>query len=321
MRNRGQIVLNSFPARWRVDLAGLWMKRWMGPGPLREAWRSPTGPARLPLPAGSRLSSSSVRNESSLPVPPDGPGVYVLIAITRDRMQGDSEVLRLERPCRAPSFPGRDISVVRAAVPNRPGQFQVEIHCVKTVDAPTDIPPDAVVELVVTDAEAPVGGSCGPLLQAAGQAVAAADRRQALPDEYTDVTEGRLAGVKRLIKQKLLGNFKHAYVDVLSRQQTAFNRAILEAVQEALECCTLLDHAVSVSASRGLQKLTDEWTRTIERAVSSGRTHEISDIIKELVQELARSQTRQSKLEKRIEAPENSLRRLDSSLQPQGTVE
>ena len=48
--------------------------------------------------------------------------------------------------------------------------------------------------------------------------LAEAAGRQELPDDYTDVTEGFLSSLKRRLKRKLLGNFKHAYVDVLSRQ-------------------------------------------------------------------------------------------------------
>src|SRR5207244_2785670 len=53
------------------------------------------------------------------------------------------------------------------------------------------------------------------------------------------------------IKRKLLGNFKHAYVDVLSRQQSAFNTQLLSAVRELAECCATLDHAVRVLLEQG----------------------------------------------------------------------
>ncbi len=55
------------------------------------------------------------------------------------------------------------------------------------------------------------------------------------------------------IKRKLLGNFKQAYVDVLSRQQSACNARLLEAVQELTECCATLDHAVRVLLQRVAQ--------------------------------------------------------------------
>jgi hypothetical protein len=62
-----------------------------------------------------------------------------------------------------------------------------------------------------------------------------AERLKALPDDYIDVSEGWLAGWKRRIKAKLLGNFKHAYIDPLSRQQSAFNDRVLAVVHEVAE--------------------------------------------------------------------------------------
>jgi hypothetical protein len=53
-----------------------------------------------------------------------------------------------------------------------------------------------------------------------------------LPDDYVDVSEGRLGRWKKWIKTKLLHNFKVSYVDVVSRQQTRFNRQLLEIVEK-----------------------------------------------------------------------------------------
>ncbi len=250
-----------------------------------------------------------LRNEGSHAALPEGPGARVLLATTLDAVAPDSEPLRLQTVLPGVIVPGEEAAVVvRAEIPELPGRYRVEIRCQDISADTVPGPADAIVELVVTAAEEAVAGSCGPLLQAAGAALAEADRRQELPDDYVDVTEGRLAGLKRQIKQKLLGNFKHAYVDVLSRRQSAFNRALLQAVQEALECCSLLDHAVTSSAPRGLQHLTETWSQTIERAVASGRSHEVSDIIKDLLQEVVASRTRQDSLERRIAALEEAVR-------------
>jgi hypothetical protein len=73
---------------------------------------------------------------------------------------------------------------------------------------------------------------------------------QQLPDDYTDVTEGRFAKWKRWIKRKLLGNFKHAYVDVLSRQQSRFNQQILTALTELADYCATLEHAARAEEAR-----------------------------------------------------------------------
>jgi len=87
------------------------------------------------------------------------------------------------------------------------------------------------------------------------------DRLQRLPDNYLDVTEGWFARGKRWIKRKLLGNFKHAYVDVLSRQQSAVNSQVVTALRELTECCATLDHAV-----RQLQERAEDF-----RSLSGGR--------------------------------------------------
>jgi hypothetical protein len=61
---------------------------------------------------------------------------------------------------------------------------------------------------------------------------------------YIDVTEGRFAKLKRRIKRKLLHQFQTADVDVLSRQQSAFNQSVLTAVRELNECAASLEQAV-----------------------------------------------------------------------------
>jgi hypothetical protein len=100
------------------------------------------------------------------------------------------------------------------------------------------------LRLLVADAEKTLTDSCAPLLETVASDLTEANRLQRLPEDYVDVSEGLLAGLKRRIKRKLLGNFKNAYVDVLSRQQSAFNRQVLTALQELAECCATLDHAV-----------------------------------------------------------------------------
>jgi hypothetical protein len=83
-------------------------------------------------------------------------------------------------------------------------------------------------------------------------ALRAAAAAQQLPDGYADVSEGRLARVKRWLKRKLLHNFQHAYVDVLSRQQSAFNRLVLNALAELGDGQAALAHAASAPRPDGL---------------------------------------------------------------------
>jgi hypothetical protein len=56
--------------------------------------------------------------------------------------------------------------------------------------------------------------------------------------------------VKRLIKRKLLNNFKRAYVDVLSRQQSQVNGQVVLMIQQLAECCSMLDNAVGLLHQR-----------------------------------------------------------------------
>jgi hypothetical protein len=105
---------------------------------------------------------------------------------------------------------------------------------------------------VEEQAGSPAAGCCAPLLDAVQAALAEAHHQRRLPDDYTDVTEGWFASGKRWLKRKVLGNFKRAYVDVLSRQQSAVNQALLTALQELAECCATLDHAGRSPAARDL---------------------------------------------------------------------
>jgi hypothetical protein len=99
-----------------------------------------------------------------------------------------------------------------------------------------------MMELRVQDRPADAGGFA-PLLEEIRKCLVEASQLQRLPDNYIDITEGRLAKWKRWIKRKLLGNFKHAYVDVLSRQQSRFNQQVLTALTELADYCATLEHA------------------------------------------------------------------------------
>jgi hypothetical protein len=103
-----------------------------------------------------------------------------------------------------------------------------------------------------TAAGAPAAGApaAGAFLESIQATLAEAHRLQRLPDDYLDVCEGRFARWKRWLKQKLLGNFKKAYVDVLSRQQTEVNRNLVLSVQQLAEYCATLEHALQSMQER-----------------------------------------------------------------------
>jgi len=119
--------------------------------------------------------------------------------------------------------------------------------------ADVSVPEPLVVECQPTSVDIEIRAHDGPAhmcpsladnhwLDAARRHLAEAAARACLPDEYRDVTLGRLAPLKRWIKYKLLNNFKRAYVDVLAHQQSAFNRNLVECMQKALEAIGLMDH-------------------------------------------------------------------------------
>jgi glycosyltransferase involved in cell wall biosynthesis len=157
-------------------------------------------------------------------------------------------------------IPGRAMAaVVPVKVPAMSGEYRVAFeavssHRVRELEpsagdqGPPGMREHSFTLIVEEGCVESADSCCGPLLESAQAALVEASRRQRLPDDYRDVTEGVFAAWKRRIKRKLLGNFKHAYVDVLSRQQSAFNQFIIAAIHELSECCATLDHTRQLAA-------------------------------------------------------------------------
>jgi glycosyltransferase involved in cell wall biosynthesis len=158
-----------------------------------------------------------------------------------------------DTPLPALLVPGQSLAAaVAVPVPDAAGVYRVALHAEREAGRSTFRTEAAggSMNLIVEPAgTAAARGSCSPLLDLARAALAEAERFRRLPVDYHDVTEGRFARWKRWVKRKLLGNFKHAYVDVLSRQQSAFNQQVLSALAELAECCATLDHARAVAHS------------------------------------------------------------------------
>ena len=98
-----------------------------------------------------------------------------------------------------------------------------------------------------------------PLVHTARQALTDARRLQNLPDDYVDVTEGKLAGLKHKVKRKLLNNFRKAYVDVAFRQQSALNRKMIAVMS------LLLDTATVPAGDAALRQRVDQLERHLRR--------------------------------------------------------
>jgi glycosyltransferase involved in cell wall biosynthesis len=303
MRARGlELAAQLDRARWREQFADL-VEQLLdsGPRPCREQLdiqpRSETRTVR----AGTETVAVPVRvvNRGSHAVLAEGPGRLVLRCRVLDETGSSEEVLTADTPLPMLLLPGRALAAaVQVPVPARAGEYRVSFQAVRAAHsahpqpAENDEPaPQAWLTLIVDGDGGRERGCCGPLLETALAALVEAERVRQLPADYTDVTEGLLASWKRRIKQKLLNNFKHAYVDVLSRQQSAFNRSVLAALHELAECCATLDHA-------------GQWS-----AVSDQRSA-ISDpggIIQQLTMRLAESERRSALLEERLARLETQL--------------
>jgi glycosyltransferase involved in cell wall biosynthesis len=182
---------------------------------------------------GTVLIPVRVHNRGTHPAVAEGPARLVLRARVIDPASGATAT---ESETRLPSLlmPGQALTVaIPVKVPQPMGSydvlFEADVHKKSLVAGR--------MRLMVgfTNGMQPVG------LEGVGNALAEVQRLQQLPDSYPDVTQGWLAAWKAWIKRKLLGNFKHAYVDVLSRQQSAVNRQLLSILQELVEYCTMLE--------------------------------------------------------------------------------
>ena len=144
---------------------------------------------------------------------------------------------------------------------------------------------------------------CQPMLEAAQSALAEAESLHGLPDDYIDVTEGWLAPLKRGIKRKLLNNFKKAYVDVVSRQQSAFNRRILTALAELTECCATLDHVRSLAGESAKQTAVPNSqlvAALVDRKLPAGGAKDLTALVESLAELLSESEERCTRLEERL---------------------
>jgi glycosyltransferase involved in cell wall biosynthesis len=184
----------------------------------------------------------------------DGPGGTELTAQVIDAA-GEPIGPEVITPLPHLLVPGRPVAaVVRVAVPAEPGEYQIRLsHRRLRADgtAPAAAPesrPVPPVRLTVTANMAIVPPPSIPAnLEPALRSVAA---YQELPTGYADVSDGRFARLKRWVKHKILHNFQTAYVDVLSRQQSAFNGQVVTALAELGDGQAALAHAVAVQPPR-----------------------------------------------------------------------
>jgi glycosyltransferase involved in cell wall biosynthesis len=224
--------------------------------------------------AGSEavLVPVQVHNDGSHPLVPTGPARTVLQWRIFDEAGKAIELPATATPLPSLIPPGQTApAAVLIAVPPKPGVYQVSFAANRRGEAvregkapaeprstgdlrlgrglalPNPDPADSARSLRLTveasNGLAPRRGGTA-LMEAVQAALLRAEKLKQLPDDYADITEGWLARWKRRIKSKLLNNFKRAYVDVLSRQQSAFNQQVVQLLQELAEYCATLEHAV-----------------------------------------------------------------------------
>jgi glycosyltransferase involved in cell wall biosynthesis len=229
-----------------------------------------------------------VSNRGTLPALADGPARWQLCARVQAEA-GEIPDCRLEiTPLPCLLAPGQETpAAMRVTAPGSDGIYGLSLFATRADDPTGQLmsPVEANCRLIVGGETEPAStSSCTGLLDSVQEMLAHASSRGDLPDDYLDVTEGLFARWKRLLKRKLLGNFKHAYVDVLSRQQSAFNRHMVAATRELADCCATLDHAREL----------------VDRSSTSVALDELSHQLRELAEKLSECRTAQTVLETRI---------------------
>jgi hypothetical protein len=210
-----------------------------------------------------------VRNQGTVVLAPRGPARTELSFRLLDADQRPLPLAAPRTPLPAVLAPGQAaLALVTVAVPPDPGTYRV-VFDARALGDSLDQEAPATLQLVVDPGAQPEGAALDlPFLHELHRILAEADALKTLPDDYHDVTEGFLAGLKRRLKRKLLNNFRRGYVDVLSRQQSAFNDKALLALAQLSDCCVALGQARAGAESEA--KMT-ELTRLLRRLLRRQR--------------------------------------------------
>lgn len=237
LRRRGLERAAAFARpRWRERFAALIEALLDQPARVYQAGIDvrPRTETRQVSPAeGTVLVPARVTNRGTHPAVADGPARLALRSRVLDA--AGETLTEVETHLSSLLMPGQSVGIaVPVKVLQSPGIYEVLFEAISRGTSQ-----------VAGRMRLRVGGAAHATAPAAleetANALAEAHRLQQLPDTYADLTQGRLAPFKAWVKRKLLGNFKHAYVDVLSRQQSAVNRHLLDVLQELVEYCTTLE--------------------------------------------------------------------------------
>ena len=190
------------------------------------------------------LAPIRVVNEGDRAASNKGSGRTVICCEVDDG-DGRNIVARREHAIAEMLQPGQAIVLpIPIAQPSPVGRYRVRLWCERN-GTEALISGEANIALVISVAGPAANETpAATFLDVVRRALPRAHQACVLPSDYIDVTEGVLAPVKRFIKKKVLHNFKHAYVDALSRQQSKVNSDLVLMVQQLSECCTMLDQAI-----------------------------------------------------------------------------
>jgi O-antigen biosynthesis protein len=222
--------------------------------PMRKTCQVASGTQTMLLPV--RLT-----NVGTVTAVPDGPGRTVIGCANNG---ADPEQI----PLAGMLMPGDSlVAALPIAMPDSTDLVRIRLWT-QRVGASTPAAKSVEIEVVVADASTPRPDSCvSAYLETLHKTLPRTQELQQLPSDYVDVTEGTLAPVKRFVKRKLLHNFKHAYVDVLSRQQSEVNGQVVLMLEQLTECCAMLDHAV-----QGLHRRLDAMEERFESMSDQKKT-------------------------------------------------
>jgi O-antigen biosynthesis protein len=250
LRQRGTERAKQFlPTTWQPQFLQLIEELADKPRPTvrRQAQVHHAATEKVSSPGGKCLLSLRVENTGTIPLITTGPRTCFLWCVLRDKA---GQVQAKPQRTRLPSMllPGQTLAVaVAMTVPSAPGDYTVQVLAGprKGVRGRTNMRNHGMKLTVVQQAAGSVDLPGDDFLQAAQAAVRQAHERGQLPQDYIDVTEGALAAVKRFLKRKLLHNFRKAYVDVMSRQQSEVNEALVTALCHLLDGYTVLSRKVA----------------------------------------------------------------------------
>jgi glycosyltransferase involved in cell wall biosynthesis len=230
---------------------------------------SPRHGDRLRARPGASRVAIRLENAGTIPLMPESCRIYASVS--------DCEILATRIP--EILLPGQSRSVLaRLDVPGEPGNYVAEI-AVERAGTEFDR-----VRIPLSVRSATASQTAEPILEELLRKLAEADSLVELPDGYTDVSEGKLASLKHRIKQKLLHQFQTAYVDVLSRQQSAMNRLLVEAIQELAECLAMLGQPSEQSQANNLAADFAKSVRQLKAQIRrmAGRLDEMEERLERL---------------------------------------